>query len=121
MAHGWNIGYGVLSDPKNRTRAEGVKREREWHEKAREFLARGIENIPNRYDLYFTMGWLYYEKLSKDCDKPPCQERSVKRPSTSAGSQLFRCAAVCRSLLPARSRECAKLWPRTKNGSACGS
>ena len=74
----WNIGYGVLSDPKNRTKAEGVKREREWHEKAREFLARGIENIPNRYDLYFTMGWLYYEKLSKDCDKPPCQEAFCK-------------------------------------------
>src|SRR3984957_476865 len=70
----WNIGYGVLSDPKNRTKAEGIKREREWHEKAREFIARGIENIPNHYDLYFTMGWLYYEKLSKDCDQPPCRE-----------------------------------------------
>ena len=36
----WNIGYGVLSDPKNRTKAEGLKREHEWHEKAREFLER---------------------------------------------------------------------------------
>jgi len=74
----WNIGYGALSDPKNRTKAEGVKREREWHEKAREFLVRGIENIPNRYDLYFTMGWLYYGKLSKDCDEPPCREAYCK-------------------------------------------
>jgi hypothetical protein len=74
----WNIGYGVLSDPKNRTKAEGIKREREWHEKAREFIERGIENIPNRYDLYFTMGWLYYEKLSKDCDQPPCREAFCK-------------------------------------------
>jgi len=74
----WNIGYGALSDPKNRTKAEGVKREREWHEKAREFLVRGIENIPNRYDLYFTMGWLYYSKLSKDCDEPPCREAYCK-------------------------------------------
>lgn len=70
----WNIGYGAYSDPKNRTKAEAIKREREWHEKAREFLARGIENIPNRYDLYFTMGWLYFEKLSKDCDDPPCND-----------------------------------------------
>jgi hypothetical protein len=74
----WNIGYGVLSDPKNRTKAEGIKREREWHEKAREFIERGIENVPNHYDLYFTMGWLYYEKLSKDCDHPPCQEAFCK-------------------------------------------
>src|SRR5277367_6960825 len=41
----WNIGYGVLSDPKNRSKAEGIKREREWHQKAREFIEQGIENI----------------------------------------------------------------------------
>jgi len=70
----WNIGYGALSDPANRTKAEGIKREREWHEKARAFLERGIENIPNRYDLYFSLAWLYYEKLSKDCDEPPCSK-----------------------------------------------
>ena len=74
----WNIGYGALTDPKNVTKAEGIKREREWHEKAREFLERGIENIPNRYDLYFSMGWLYYEKLSQDCDEPPCREAYCK-------------------------------------------
>lgn len=74
----WNIGYGSLSDPKNRTKAEGIKREREWHAKARDFLESGIENVPNHYDLYFTMGWLYYEKLSKDCDEPPCQEALCK-------------------------------------------
>jgi hypothetical protein len=70
----WNIGYGSLSDPKNRTKAEGIKREHEWHQKAREFLERGIENVPNKYNLYFAMGWLYYEKLSKDCDEPPCRD-----------------------------------------------
>jgi len=70
----WNIGYGAFSDPNNRTRAEGIKREREWHQKAREFLSRGIENVPNQYELYFTMGWLYFEKLSKDCDDPPCRD-----------------------------------------------
>jgi hypothetical protein len=74
----WNIGYGAFSDPKNRTKAEGIKREREWHEKAREFITRGIENIPNRYELYFTMGWLYFEKLSKDCDDPPCRDAFCK-------------------------------------------
>ena len=69
----WNIGYGARSDPKNRTQAEGIKREREWHEKGRAFLERGIENNPNRYDLYFLMGFLYYEKLRRDCDDPSCE------------------------------------------------
>lgn len=63
----WNIGYAVRSDPKNRTIAEGLKREREWQEKARELLERGIENIPNRYDLYFTIGWLYAQKFNDAC------------------------------------------------------
>jgi tetratricopeptide (TPR) repeat protein len=74
----WNMGYGARSDPKNRTQAEGIKREREWHEKARAFLERGIENIPNRYDLYFMMGFLYYEKFQKHCDEPPCTEAYCK-------------------------------------------
>ena len=64
----WNIGYAVRTDPANRTQAEGLKREREWQEKARDLLARGIENIPNRYELYFSMGWLYAQKLKDDCE-----------------------------------------------------
>jgi hypothetical protein len=98
----WNIGYGVLSDPKNRTKAEGIKREHEWHEKAREFLERGIENIPNRYDLYFTMGWLYYGKLSKDCDSPPCQEAFCK------AAEYFRKA----SSFPDAPQFVARFYPR---------
>ncbi len=61
----WNIGYAVRTDPANRTAAVGIKREREWQERAREMLVRGIENVPNRYELYFTMGWLYWQKLSQ--------------------------------------------------------
>jgi hypothetical protein len=61
----WNIAYAVRTDPANRNLAEGIKREREWQASAREFLRRGIENVPHRYDLYFTMGWLYWQKFSK--------------------------------------------------------
>jgi len=66
----WNIAHAVSSDPANRTKAEGLKRKREWEEKAREFLADGIQNVPNRYELYFAMGWLHWWKL-----KDPCQAR----------------------------------------------
>ena len=42
----WNIGYAVSVDPSNRTAAEGIKRQREWWDKARDFLQQGIENVP---------------------------------------------------------------------------
>lgn len=63
----WNIGYAVSVDPANRTKAEGLKRQHAWHERAQEFLERGIENVPNRYDLYFALGWLYLHKFHDDC------------------------------------------------------
>jgi hypothetical protein len=63
----WNIGYAVSVDPANRTTAEGIKREHEWWEKAREFLQRGIENVPDRPDLYFSMAWLYWDKYKDAC------------------------------------------------------
>ena len=72
----WNIGYAVSVDPANRTKAEGVKRMRVWHERAREFLERGIENVPNRHDLYFKIGWLYLHKLVYDCgDDTACEHK----------------------------------------------
>ena len=52
----WNIGYAERVGTNHVTQAQGLKRERIWHERAREFLLRGIENIPNRYDLYFKLG-----------------------------------------------------------------
>jgi hypothetical protein len=63
----WNIGYAVRSDPGNRTQAIGITRERQWHERAREFLQRGIENVPQRYNLYFALGWLYQQKFKDEC------------------------------------------------------
>ena len=98
----WNIGYGALSDPQNRTKAEGIKREREWHEKARDFLAHGIENVPNHYDLYFYMGWLYYEKLSQDCDAPPCQEAQCR------AAEYFQKAAS----FPEAPQYVTRMYPR---------
>jgi hypothetical protein len=101
----WNIGYGSLSDPKNRTQAEGIKREHGWHQKAREFLERGIENIPNKYDLYFAMGWLYYEKLSKDCDEPPCRDALCRAAEYFGKAAAFREAPQFVSRVYARALE----------------
>ncbi len=64
----WNIGYAVSVDPANFTKAEGIKRQHEWWNKARDFLQRGIENVPSRPDLYYAMGWLYWEKYKDPCN-----------------------------------------------------
>jgi hypothetical protein len=63
----WNIGYAVTVDPANRTQAEGLKRQREWWDRAANLLLRGIDNLPNRYDLYFALAWLYSEKYKDSC------------------------------------------------------
>ena len=63
----WNIGYAERVDTNNYTLAQGIKREQVWHERARQFLLRGIENIPNRYELYFKLGWLYDQKFKDPC------------------------------------------------------
>lgn len=63
----WNIGYAERVDTNNYTLAQGIKRELVWHERARQFLLRGLENIPNRYELYFKLGWLYDQKFKDPC------------------------------------------------------
>lgn len=63
----WNIGYAERTDTNNATLAQGIKRELVWHERARQFLLRGLENLPNRYELYFKLGWLYDQKFKNPC------------------------------------------------------
>ena len=64
---GWNIAHAVSIDPANRTQAEGLKRQREWQNKAREFLADGLANIPHRWELHHGMGMLYWLKFNDHC------------------------------------------------------
>jgi hypothetical protein len=76
----WNIGYAERVDTNNYTRAQGLKRELLWHERAREYLERGIENVPNRYDLYFSLGWLYAQKFKDPCRAAPLVARAAQFP-----------------------------------------
>jgi hypothetical protein len=64
---GWNIAHAVSIDPANRTKAEGLKRQREWQNKAREFLADGIANVPHRWELYHGMAVLCWLKFQDHC------------------------------------------------------
>jgi hypothetical protein len=63
----WNIGYAVSVDTNVYTQAQAMRRQREWWDRAEAFLKRGIENVPNKYNLYFSLGWLYQEKFKDYC------------------------------------------------------
>ncbi len=58
----WNISYSVSQDPREPRAAKRELARREWIDEGRKFLQKGIENIPEKYDLYFHMGWLIMQK-----------------------------------------------------------
>jgi hypothetical protein len=63
----WNIGYAASVDTNVFTEAQALRRQHEWWERAEDFLKTGIENVPNKYDLYFSLGWLYEQKFKDYC------------------------------------------------------
>src|ERR1051325_3919915 len=58
----WNISYSVSQNPKEPRAAKRELARRQWIEEGRKFLEKGIENIPEKYDLYFHLGWLIMQK-----------------------------------------------------------
>jgi len=58
----WNISYAVSQDPKEPRPAKREQARRQWVEEGRKFLEEGIRNIPERYELYFKLGWLIQQK-----------------------------------------------------------
>ena len=107
----WNIGYAERVDTNNLTQAQGLKRERIWHERARDFLLRGIENIPNRFDLYFKLGWLYQQKFKDDCAAAACFAKALGFADAPAyvGNEAARAFERCGDVAGAY-KVWVKLW-----------
>ena len=101
---GWNIAYSARKDPKNANEAQGILREREWHQKARDFLLRGIQNIPNDWDLYFCLAWLYDSKFVSDC----AGDAECRRAAYCEAAEYFHRAAEFPDAPPHVGRECAR-------------
>lgn len=119
----WNIAYAERIAPDNATLAEGIRRERLWHDRGREFLERGLQNIPNRFDLYYKLGWIYYQHLARDCGgETDCQQTRYRKAAEyfliattyrGAPDYLGRDAARCLEKagdLPAAYQLWRKLW-----------
>jgi len=59
----WNIAHDVRNDPDEPRVAKRLWAERKWIEAGRQLLQRGIENNPDRYELWARMGWLLDQRL----------------------------------------------------------
>jgi len=111
----WNIAYAVRTDPANHSRAAGIKREQEWLERAVTFLEDGLRNIPNRYDLYFAMGWLCWQKLDDPCRAADWFQRASTFPDAPSyvGRMYPRTLERC-----GRAKDAYEYWKRLwRNGN----
>ena len=107
----WNIGYAERVDTNNYTLAQGIKREMVWHERARQFLLRGIENIPNRHELYFKLGWLYDQKFKDPCLAAEQYGIAARFPDVPAYVVRMHCRKLAECGKVVESYECWKsIW-----------
>ena len=119
----FNISWAERTATNNATAAAGILRERLWHDRGRAFLERGLQNIPNRFELYYKIGWLYYQKLAHDCGgETDCQQARYRQAAEyfltattfpDAPDYLGRNAARCLERagdLPAAYQLWCKLW-----------
>ncbi|MCL5674634.1 MAG: hypothetical protein M1501_02665 [Candidatus Omnitrophica bacterium] len=53
---GWHMAYNVAADVKT------VQGKYYWYQQGVQYLKRGVSYNPNKYDLYFELGWTYYNK-----------------------------------------------------------
>jgi tetratricopeptide (TPR) repeat protein len=58
----WNASVAALNDPAQPRQALRIKAQREYFALGKDFLERGIQNNPDRPQLYETLGRLYKEK-----------------------------------------------------------
>lgn len=59
----WNVSQSKRNDPKEPMEARRIKEERFWIEEGRKLFARGAENNPEQYRLWFQLAWIYEQKL----------------------------------------------------------
>jgi tetratricopeptide (TPR) repeat protein len=63
----WNASAHARDDPKQPREALRIKAEREYFQMGEDLLKRGIENNPDRYELYERLGTLYRDKFKDHC------------------------------------------------------
>lgn len=100
---GWNASLAALENPKQPREALRIKAQREYFKLAEDFLLRGIQNNPDRYTLYESLGRLYREKFQDHCKASVWFDKASKFPKAPGYEKRF--AAYELSQCPGHERE----------------
>ena len=103
----WHMAYNAsnaaLENPKQPRLALRLKAQHEYFELGKDFLLRGIENNPDRYDLYGMLGVIYRDKFGDNCKAAETFTKAAA--FKNAPSYEKRFAAYCLSRCPGHERE----------------
>jgi len=103
----WNASVAVLNDPYQPNKMLKLKAAKEYYKLGEDYLLRGIQNNPDRYDLYEKLGMLYQDKLLDPCRAADMYRKAAEFPKAPSyeirfvGYQLAKC--------PGREREAYEL------------
>ncbi len=58
----WNVSYAASVNPREPREAARIKAQRGWIAEGRKLLERGVQAVPDRWNLWFQLGWLINQK-----------------------------------------------------------
>lgn len=99
----WNASVAARENPKQPREALRIKAQREYFELGRDFLLRGIENNPDRYQLHERLGALYREKFNDHLRA--AEQYAIAEKLPDAPEYLKRFAAYSLAQAPGHERE----------------
>lgn len=99
----WNAGTAALNDPGQPRQALRIKAHREYLELGKDFLERGIQNNPDRPQLYEALARLYRDKYRDHLRAAEYFAEAAERPGAPAYVKRF--AAYQLSEVEGRERE----------------
>lgn len=76
----WNASYAESVNENYLSKAYRLKMEREWVDAGRAYLERGIENNPSDWNLWFKMGWIFYQKYRDPLGAVSYFKKAAARP-----------------------------------------
>jgi hypothetical protein len=99
----WNASVAAIEDRRQPRQALRVKAQREYFKLGEDFLKRGIQNNPDRYNLYFSLGNLYDAKFQDHCAAAAQFDLAAR--FAEAPEYIHRFAAYQWSYCPEHERE----------------
>lgn len=89
----WHMGYNASIFARNNRKepreAMRIKAQREYFNVAEDFLLRGIQNNPDRYELYERLANLYKDKFEDHCKAAEYYEKAAQFPDAPSFEKRF--------------------------------